>query len=435
MLGILGVLGALTLLIYLALRGVNILIIAVVCSAIVAVTNGLSLNDALMGSYAQGLAGFVQAFFLLFLFGAIFGKIMGDSGAATSVAYMLSRTLGAHNALLIIVLACAILSYGGVNVFILAFTVYPLGLALIKNANLPKRLLAGAFALGAGTFTMTALPGTPAIQNIIPSEALGTPATAAPAVGIPAAIIMFLLGYWYLAWQGKKARSAGEGFVPGRGDDVASLEMDTKSMPHWAISLVPLAVVVGIIITSSALQMQPFLAWVNVGLAAGCVVGVLLFFKYLKAIGTTLGQGAANSAIPILNTSAVIGFGAVVAAVPAFKAFADFAFGVDLPPLLSAAFSVNVMSGLVGSASGGLRIFMQTMGPGYVQLGADPALLHRISAIASGGLDSLPHCGAVITTLAVMGLTHRDAYKDMFAVTVLVPLVALVVALVIALAL
>lgn len=433
MLGILGVLAALGLLIYLALRGASILIIAVVCSAAVALTNGLSLSDALMGSYMDGLAGFLRQFFLLFLFGAIFGKIMGDSGAATSVAYVLSRKLGAHRAPLIIVLACAILSYGGVSVFILIFAIYPLGLALLKNANLPKRLFAGAFALGAATFTMTALPGTPAIQNIIPSEALGTPATAAPAVGIPAALVMFILGYWYLKWQADKAKRVGDGFVPAAGDEIASLDSDQQNMPHWVLSLVPLAVVVGMVIATR--QMKPQLPWVTVALAAGCIVAVLIFFKHLKALGGTLGQGAANSAIPILNTSAVIGFGAVVGTVPAFKAFADFASGIDLPPLVSAAFSVNVIAGLVGSASGGLRIFMETMGPGYVQLGADPALLHRISAIACGGLDSLPHSGAVITTLAVMRLTHREGYREIFAVTVLAPLAALAVALAIALAL
>ncbi|UCH33494.1 MAG: GntP family permease [Armatimonadota bacterium] len=435
MLGMIGVLAALAILIYLALRGVSILIISVACAAVVALANGLSLDDALMGSYAQGLAGFVQAFFLLFLFGAIFGKIMGDSGAATSVAYVLSRKLGAGNALLISVLACAILSYGGVNVFILVFTVYPLGLALIKHANLPKRLLAGAFALGAGTFTMTALPGTPAIQNIIPSQALGTPATAAPAVGIVAAIVMFFLGYSYLRWQGRKAARTGDGFVPGPADEVASLDLDPRDMPHWLVSLVPLAVVVGIIVTASLLPLKPPLAWVNVGLAAGCVVGVVVFWRRLKAPNATLAQGAANSAVPLINTSAVIGFGAVVAAVPAFTMFGDFVMGVKLPPLVSAAFSVNVIAGLVGSASGGLRIFMETLGPDYVRLGVDPALLHRISSIASGGLDSLPHSGAVITTLAVMGMTHRDAYKEIFVVTVLVPLAALGVALLVALAL
>ena len=430
MAGILGVLVALAVLIYLALRGINILIISLVCAGIVALTNGLSLNAALMGTYMQGLAGFLQQFFLLFLFGAIFGKIMADSGAATSLAHVLSRKLGAGRALLIIVLACAILSYGGVNIFILVFTIYPLGVRLMRYANLPKRLLAGAFALGGGTFTMTALPGTPSVQNLIPSQALGTPATAAPAVGIPAAIVMFVLGYLYLRWQTNKARRMGEGFVPGRGDEAATQDFRPEDLPHWALSLAPLAIVVGVVIATR--NMKPPLPWVNVALAVGCVAGVGLFYRHLKKVSATLGEGAANSALPILNTSAVIGFGMVVSTVPAFKAFAEFVSGLSLPPLVSASLVVNIMAGLMGSASGGLRIFLETMAPHYTSLGVEPALLHRISAIASGGLDSLPHNGVVITMLMVMGLTHRDAYKDIFWLTVLVPLAALGVGLVIA---
>jgi H+/gluconate symporter-like permease len=430
MLGILGVLVALAILIYLALRGVSILIISLACAAIVALANGLSLNTALMGTYMQGLAGFLQQFFLLFLLGAMFGKIMGDSGAATAVAYFLSRKLGAGRALLITVVACAILSYGGVNIFILIFTVYHLGLHLMQQANLPKRLLVGAFALGGGTFTMTALPGTPSVQNLIPAQALGTPATAAPEVGIPVAVVMFALGYWYLAWQARKARRTGEGFVAGPTDPHPSEDTYARDLPHWLLSLVPLATVLGLVVATR--NMQPQLAWVNVALAVGCVVGLALFYQRFKGIVAMLGTGAANSALPILNTSAVIGFGTVVSTVPAFHDFAHFFSSINLPPLLSAAVVVNVMAGLMGSASGGLRIFLQTMGPHYTSLGVDPALLHRITSIASGGLDSLPHNGVVITMLMVMGMTHKEAYKEIFIVSVVLPLVGLAVGLAIA---
>ena len=435
MVGIIGVLVALGLLIYLALRGINILVISVLCAAIVALANSMPLAAAIAGPYMLGLATFVQRFFLLFLFGAIFGRIMGDSGAATSVAFALSRRLGAHNAVLIAVLACAILSYGGVNVFILVFAVYPLGLVLMKQANLPKRLLAGALALGAGTFTMTALPGTPSVQNTIPAEALGTPLTAAPVVGIAAAVVMFALGYLYLRWQTDKAKRTGERFVPGHADEAASLDVDPEKLPHWAVSVIPLAVVVAVVIVTTVMKMEPAAAWVAAALAAGSLVAIVLFRRHLKGITASLGAGAANSALPVLNTAAVIGFGITVSKVPAFTDFVRLVSGIPLPPLISAAVSVNVMAGFTGSASGGLQIFMQTMAPDYLRLGVTPDLLHRISAVASGGLDSLPHSGAVITLLTVMGLTHREAYKDIFWVTVLVPLAALVVALAIAAAL
>jgi H+/gluconate symporter-like permease len=430
MLGIVGVLVALALLIYLALRGVSILPVSVLCAGIVAVANRISLNAALAGTYMLGLAGFLQQFFLLFLFGAMFGKIMGDSGAAAAIALILSRKLGAGRALLIIVLACAILSFGGVNIFILIFTVYPLGLQLWKRANLPKRLLVGAFALGGATFTMSALPGTPSVQNLIPAEAFKTPATAAPALGIAAAIVMFAFGYWYLTWQAKKAHRSGEGFAPSPCDVAATTEIEPRDLPHWAASLVPLALVVGVVIATR--NAKPQLPWVAAALAIGCVAGVAILWRHIKRITATLGEGAANSALPVVNTGAVIGFGTVVSTVPAFADFASFFAHLHLPPLLSAAVVVNIMGGIMGSAAGGLRIFIQTMAPEYLRLGVDPAELHRVSVIASGGLSSLPHNGVVITTLLVMGMTHREAYKEIFVETVLVSLAGVAAALVIA---
>jgi len=432
MLGVCGVLGGLALLIYLALRGANLMIISIVCAAVVALGNGLSLSDALMGTYMAGLAGFLQQFFLLFLFGAIFGRLMGDSGAASSIAHALARAMGAGRALLIVVLASAVLSYGGVSLFVLVFTIYPLGLGLIKQANLPKRLFCGALALGCGTFTMTALPGTPAIQNLIPAQALGTPATAAPLVGTVAGVVMFALGYWYLRSQTAKARAKGEGFVPGPADTAASLSFDAAAAPHWALALVPMAAVIGMVIATRSLQ--PPLAWVSAALALGCLITVALFWRRLKTLGKTLSEGAGNAVMPILYTSSVIGFGTVVSTVPAFKVFATALSHLSWPPLLSAAVAVNVMAGLMGSASGGLRIFMQTMAPGYLAAGVDPALLHRISALATA-LGALPHSGAVVSMLAVVGLTHREAYKDVFVVALLVPLAGLAVALVMALTL
>jgi len=430
MVGIIGVIVALAVLIYLALRGVSILVISIICAGIVGATNGIPLSAALTGTYMKGLAGFLEQFFLLFLFGAMFGKIIGDSGAATSVAYALSRTLGAGRALLIIVLACAVLSFGGVNLFILIFTVYPLGLQLWKQANLPKRLLAGAFALGGATFTMSALPGTPSVQNLIPAEAFKTPATAAPELGIPAAVVMFALGYWYLVWQAKKAHRNGEGFVPAPCDVAVTADVNPSDLPHWAVSLVPLAVVVGLVIATR--NAKPQLPWVAAALAIGCVIGMAILYRHLKRGVATLGEGAANCAIPVINTGAVIGFGTVVSTVPAFTDFANFFAHLHLPALLSASLVVNIMSGIMGSAAGGLRIFIQTMAPHYLHLGADPAQLHRISVIASGGLSALPHNGVVITTLLVMGMTHREAYKDIFVEAVLVSAAGLAVALVIA---
>lgn len=447
MLGNLGLLAGLALLIYMALRGVNIFIASLVCALVVAVTNGLLIPRTLLEYYPSGPLGafsFAGRFFLLFLCGAIFGKAMATSQAAKSIALAITRTLGVKHTLLVGMSVCALLTYGGVVVFVVVFTMYPLGITLMREANLPKRLWAAATSVGAGTFTMTALPGTPSIHNVISASALGTDLFAGGWIGIFAALIMGGLGMWYVEHGWRKARATGEGFVENAQDRrMEQLAGDPSEAPPWYLAIIPLAVVLGVIMlprllialadwsTSDSLlaetlrfsQAQPII-WPSLALIIGSLVCLVLFPAMRRKMGQVFGQGAEDSVMPLINTAAVIGFGGVVTQTAGFSQFAQWMLNADLPPLLSVFASASVVSAIVGSSSGGLQIFMQSLAPHYLEMGIEPEILHRIAAIASGGLDSLPHCGAVIATFVIMGLTHREAYKDMFAVTVAIPVIA-----------
>ena len=258
MIGILGVVISLALLILLALRGVNIFIASIVASIVAAVTNLRPLNEALMTDFSQSMMGFAGNFFLLFITGAVFGRMMGESRAAASIARYLGERMGMDRALLIIIISTALLTYGGVNAFIVIFTLYPLGLWLVYRANLPKRLLLGAAALGAGTFTMTAMPGAPSIHNNISADALGTSLLAGPWIGLSASAIMFLLGWIYLEREKKKALGRGECFEPGPSDHLSSGEGDAESLPDWRKSSVPMIAVLGwILIPGAWARLQP----------------------------------------------------------------------------------------------------------------------------------------------------------------------------------
>lgn len=431
MLGVIGVLVAIALVIYLAFRGWSIIPASLLCSLVVILTNGAEIWPSLSGSYAEGFKYFIGAFFLIFIFGSLFGKVMGDSGCANSISYKLLNVFGAKRSILVIILSTAILTYGGVNVFVVVFTIYPIAVVLFKEADLPKRLIVGAIALGAGTFSMTALPGTPAIQNLIPAQILGTPATAAPILGIVATIIMFALGFWYLSWQSKVAHSNGEHFVAGPRDDLNRLSLvDTHLLPDWKLSFLPLVCVIGLIVFLK--KINPIYA-VTIALAAGSLLTYVLFWKRIESPLQTLNLGISDSVMALLNTAAIVGFGFVVKNVVAFKSFMNFALSLPFPPLASAACAVNIMAGITGSASGGLTIFMKTMGPAYMKMGLDPDILHRICSVASGGLDSLPHSGAVITLLMVMGVTHKEGYKDLGVVTVVFPIFATIAVILLAL--
>jgi len=431
MLGVVGVLVAITLLIYLAFRGWSIIPASLLCSLVVILTNNAEIWPSISGSYADGFKYFIGAFFLIFFFGSLFGKAMGDSGSANAISHKLLRVFGAKRALLVVILSTATLTYGGVSVFVVIFTIYPIAAVLFKEADLPKRLIVGAIALGAGTFSMTALPGTPAIQNLIPAQVMGTPATAAPVLGIVASIIMFSLGFWYLSWQSKVAEQNEEHFVPGPNDDLEKMSLvDPSLLPDWRLAFLPLVCVIGLILTLKMLD--PIYA-VTIALAAGALLTTVLFWKRLENPLNTLNDGISQSVMALLNTAAVVGFGFVVKNVEAFKSFVDFAVSLPFPPLVSAACAVNIMAGITGSASGGLTIFMKTMAPHYMKMGLAPDVLHRICAVASGGLDSLPHSGAVITILMVMGVTHKEGYKDLGVVTVVFPIMATLIIILLAL--
>lgn len=439
MLAYAGLLAALALLILLALRGTNIILASLLATLVVVVSNGLDPVVAYTTTWTSGPLGafsFAGRFFLLFVTGAVFGRAMADSHAATSIAVSLARALGASRALWIVVLACALLTYGGVVVFVVLFAVYPLGLRLIEQAGIPKRLLAAAIGLGAGTFTMTALPGTPSIHNVIAATALGTDLYAGAWIGLLGGALMFGLGMWYLEYERRRATTAATVATP------AGIAATAAEVPGWGRSLVPIVVVLGTILLPRLLGLLPDLdpahwvarvadlgrtqpvAWPSMALVAGTLTCLVLFPSLRVSPLTTLGRGVDDGLLPLINTAAVIGFGSVVTQTAGFSAFASAMLAVDLPPLLSLFATVNVMSGIVGSASGGLQIFMGTMATRYLDLGLDPEIVHRIGAMASGGLDSLPHSGTVVALFMIMGVKHSEAYKDLGVVTVIVPLVA-----------
>lgn len=441
MIGLIGLFVGLGLLIWMALKGVNIIFAAVIGSLVVIASNALPLADSLNQAFLFGDLGaftFAGRFFLLFAAGAVFGRVMGESHAATSIAMALVNRLGPDRALWITVIACALLTYGGVVVFVVIFAMYPLGLRLLKEADIPKRLFCGALALGAGTFTLTALPGTPSIHNVIPSVALGTDLFAGAWLGLFGGAIMFALGMWYLERERLKARTNGEGFEPGPSDHIPNLADIDEARPHWALAVLPLILVIGAILAPRLLTLagtggaSPLIAfansqpviWPSIALLFGSVVAIPLFPALRARPLHVLGEGTQDAIIPLMATAAVIGFGGVVVQTTGFQTFTNALTGADVPPLFSMFAAISTVSGITGSASGGLQIFMSTMADTYLAMGIEPGELHRLVAMASGGFDSLPHCGAVIAMLTITQLTHKQAYKDVAVVTVLIPVIA-----------
>lgn len=425
MLSMIGLVGGLVLLIVLTLRGMNLFISAPLCAVIVALTSGVPLFQGeinFVSAYMDGFASFVAAWFFMFLLGSLFGKFMEDTGAADSVAHWIIGKLGKKQAVLAVVLACAILTYGGVSVFVVAFSVYPMALALFKDADLPRRFIPAALAFGSVTFTMTSA-GSPEIQNWIPIQYLGTSPYAAWEVSLVVAVIMFVLGYWWLSKMIKAAVARGESFQQRASDP----ELVERQLPSPISGLVPLIVVLTLsFLFHEELKQNALIIALSGGVAAIAIIN----FRYFQNMSRAVGEASTGALIAIGNTSAVVGFGSIAKVTPAFADAVTFMTNLPGNELVGAAVAVSVIAGLTGSASGGQAIALPEIGPHYLEQGVNPEQLHRIVAISSGALDSLPHNGYVVTTIrAICNETHQAAYWPVAAVTVVVPFIGLSIAI------
>ncbi|ARU02677.1 GntP family permease [Yoonia vestfoldensis] len=449
MTGVVVIIAALALLIFLAYRGLSLLLLAPAMALLaVAFAEGGPVLASYTQVFMQAMGGFVIQYFPLFLLGAVFGKLMEASGSARVLADGIIGRLGRDRAIMAVVLSCAALTYGGVSLFVVAFAVWPIAAVLFREADLPKRLIPATIALGAFTFTMTALPGTPAIQNAIPMPYFGTTPFAAPGLGLIAAGIMFGLG---MAWLRFRARVLGPGYGVVADDVTQPARLGRD--PGFVIAALPLLLVLVLNLGFTVLVIPRmdtgYLALAIYGatdvdalrgiwsiiaaLTVAVVALVALNWRGLAAdLAKTLDQGAKDALAPIFNTASLVGFGAVIASLSAFGVIRDWVVTVGGDNVLvSLAAGTGLLAGITGSASGGMSIALATLGETYLQMGTAaglaPDLLHRVTAVATGGLDALPHNGAVITLLAICGLTHREAYLDIAVVAVIVPLLALVV--------
>jgi len=474
--GLLGILVGLGVLVWLSFRGWSVLVLAPVAAVIVA----LSAREPLLANWTVtfmgSAAGFILQFFPLFLLGAVFGKLMDDSGSVTAIANFMTEKLGPRRAILAVVLAGALVTYGGVSLFVAFFVLVPMGQALFRAADIPNRLMPAAIALGTMTFTMSALPGTPAIQNAIPMPFFGTTPFAAPGLGIIATAIMLAFGLWWLARAENSARRAGEGFgtavvvsdasadaPPFRERATAASGFDPAEIAHGhhadaapstLVAALPLIVVIAVNLVVSLIVMPRLdLSFLNderwggasvasvsgvwsvlVALILAIATLVLFNHKRLTELRKTVDAGANASVLPVVSVASLVGFGAVVAAMPAFAVVRDWVLSIGGGPLVSLALATNILSALTGSASGGLTIALDALGGTYMQLaaelGIDPAVMHRVAVIGAGTLDSLPHNGAVVTLLAVCGSTHKESYFDIVMVGIVGAMLGLVAVIV-----
>ena len=452
MLGIVGIFASLALLIFLAQRGWNVIFVAPLCAGVALFFSWGDLS--VMASYTHifmpAMGSYIATYFPLFMLGAVFGALMDASGAARAIAHRIVRWLGSGRAILAVVLACAVLTYGGVSLFVVAFSVYPIAASLFRQADIPKRLIPAAIGLGSFTFTMVAMPGTPAIQNAIPVAFFGTTIYAAPGMGLVASLFMFASGMTWLTRRARVARLSGEGY--GGGDERIA-DADSAELPSFALALLPISVVIVLNFVLSRwlipsfdhqylatdkwnhVDLKKVLAiWAIIGAMASAIAVLIITNRArLGNLREVIGKGTVGSLLPMANTASEVGYGAVIAALAAFTVVREGLRAVAADPVISLWLVVTVLAAMTGSASGGMSLALGALGESYARAAEvakiSPEIMHRIAAMGSAAMEILPHNGAVITLLSICGLTHKQSYFDLFVVGSLTAFVASVVVL------
>ncbi len=418
-LSVVGIVASLLFIVVMALRGWHIILIAPLAVIVTALFSRMEILPLLTGPYMKGFVSYASKFYLVFLAASIFGKVMEDSGAARSIALGVLQLIGRgsqYNVLLAVAGITLALTFGGVSLFVVIFAVIPIARPLFLELDVPWHLFAAAFVFGMGSITMTMIPGTPSIINIMPTKYMASSTVSAPLLGLLAAAVLVAFNLWYMRFALRSALARGEGFSGGPADTAAAPVTDVPVV--WLCLLPPAT----LIILLNVVKLD-----VLVAMTSATAVCVALFWKRYANLLETLNRGAVNTVVPIVNTCADVGYGTCIAATTGFQSVSAWLLALPGHPIISLSIATNIMAGISGSASGGLGIVMETIVPKYLALGLSPDLVHRISVMSAGAFDALPHNGVVITTLAVTGLTHSNAYRHVWWGHVVATVIALLI--------
>ena len=429
---LIGIFVSLILIMWLAYKGVNLLIVGPLCALICLffAYGHVDIVKGMLGSYSTGFGNYAKNFFIMFALGAIFGRLTSDTGTGKTIALKLATMLGKINVktraarisitILLISLITTILCLGGVSSFVVIFTMVGIMKPLFEAQDIPWHTSLCGITIGSQVFTATMVPGSPAIQNLIPIKYLGTTAKAAPMLALASAAVSIVFCVIYVYYVARKAEKEDERFLPtGKvisetlKSDIDIKEGESISWGQFILALSPSAI---LLIALNAFNVAP-----EVALFIGIVANVILFWGQIKDLGVSLGEGAFAGGKTLLGICAVVGFGHVVNTVPGYAFVVRMLDSIPGPPVVQLVIATNLIAGITGSASGGLAIALDTFAKRYLEMGISPEVIHRVSAMSCYGLDSLPHNGSVINMINTSGLTHQNAYKHFFWCTVVIP--------------
>lgn len=440
MLSIIGMFLAIAVMIFFAYKGVGPIPLTLIATTVIILTSGIPAWEAYATTYAGSFGGVVTSYFFIFVSSSIYARLMELTGSTTAIGYKFIDWFGKKRVMLVSILFVTLLVYGGVSVFVVVFAAYPIMFLLFKEAGLPRHLIMAPFYTGCAGLAMTSLPGSPQLTNVIPSQFLGTPLTAAPVFSLVLSAALFAMCYWYCLHSEKKARALNEEWSYPANFNAASLEVaDRSTLPNTFKAFAPIVVLIGFIILSSAFKAQlPYAGnaslLTTLAMILACIICIVLNLDKMSLIiiRDASTSGSVNAINAMIGLAAVVAFGSVVSSSAAFQDVVAWVLGVNLSPYFKGIFSTAVISGITGSSSGGVRLCLQNMADYFIATGCDLQVLHRLMAVAAGSLDTLPHVSGIFLVFSIFGLTHKEAYRHVWWTTVVIPAIVAVAGAVIA---
>ena len=424
---LIGIIVALGLLAFLCFKGVNSLLAAMLSVVIIALSSRFDIVELLTGEYASGLTGFICNQLFLFVMCAVFGKFMEQCGASLAVSQVFGKLFSDRYAIYGIMLATAVLTYGGVSIFVIVFTVYPMYLYAFQKANLPRTLIPAAIAASGTSFACNMIPGSPQISNMLPAQLLGTSPKAAPALSLICCAICIAMLIVYFEWQFKRCRANGEGFE-ATPEIQAQIDayLNAPQIKHAWVAFIPMIV---FMVVLNVLDMNILVAG-----AAGILATCILFPKTiggLNGFSNLFTSGFDQAKTAMFNTGAIVAVATVVKLTDGFQYLVDLLGQMNGSPYVTFSIATVVVAAMTGSGSGGTSVAISLFADDFIAKGCSPELLHRIGSLACDIFDNTPHNGFIVTTLTVCGLTHKEAYKYICIVSSVIPLIITIFAIIV----
>lgn len=425
MLATIGLIVAITLLVIMIIKGIDMITATVITAVIILVTSGLDIWEGLLSTFSGGAGGFVTSWFLILGMGGIFGQLVLETGLATKIAKTLTEKLGAKMVGLVILICTFFITLLGINGYIMVFVLYPIADNLLRQNKMDRRVL--PFLLLGGGACANGFAYSLDICNVLPSNYLSTSLGSAPVLSIIFTVISAVCYFAYFNYAQKQSKKKNtEEEIMAMYKDESSIMSDDE-LPGIFLSVLPFAVVLGAVVVTSSWGTSNSILF---SLILGIVLIIGTQFKHIKDMKGSVKTGSSSGLSSMLTVAAVMGLSKVLGASPAFQNLQSAVLAMDMPVYLKAFFGTTVLTGLTGSAISGETIFMESFGQAFVNMGVNVEALHRIVTEAALILNKLPNSSVAILTMSICGCSMKESYKHVILGTTIPTFVAgLIIAL------